>query len=218
MAVEIPLVTRGKHDKDQRQRALIEAATRAFAEKGYEATTTREIAERACCSEGLIHRYFGGKRGLLLAILRDKCERAAGMVHAAVPASESLEDELTQFMLWTLDFMWEQRDFMRVTVEQSVIDAEIGRYIGRGLNAERVKVLEEKLKRHRDAGRVRRDVDLHALAEAIAGLSFASGFFSQAVFETDRDDVRRTAIESARIIARGIEAGGSARAGARRRP
>ena len=37
--------------------------------RGYEATTNREIAARAGCAEGLIHRYFGGKSGLLFNIV-----------------------------------------------------------------------------------------------------------------------------------------------------
>jgi AcrR family transcriptional regulator len=54
----------GKRDKEKRQRSLIDAANAVFAEHGYDAATTRAVAERAGCSEGLIHRYFGGKRGL----------------------------------------------------------------------------------------------------------------------------------------------------------
>jgi len=50
-----------------REAALITAAGKLFASRGYEATTTREIAACADCAEGLIHRYFKGKSGLLLA-------------------------------------------------------------------------------------------------------------------------------------------------------
>src|SRR5436309_15559789 len=55
-------------DRSAKQQALIVAALKLFAEKGYEVTTTREIAACAGCAEGLIHRYFGGKAGLLTAL------------------------------------------------------------------------------------------------------------------------------------------------------
>jgi hypothetical protein len=58
-----------KRDRAGKQRALMLAALRLFATKGYEATTTREIASAAGCAEGLIHRYFKGKAGLLPALV-----------------------------------------------------------------------------------------------------------------------------------------------------
>ena len=59
-------------NRPAREQALIAAATRLFATKGYDATTTREIAAEAGCAEGLIHRYFQGKEGLLFAIIRSR--------------------------------------------------------------------------------------------------------------------------------------------------
>lgn len=198
---ELCPLQRGKHGKEIRQSALMEAATRVFAEKGYDAATTREIAERAGCSEGLIHRYFGGKRGLLLAALRGK--GAASADSHGVPGCADLRDEIERTAIWWLDYTWEVRDFMRVCVGRSVVDPEVGHFIGI-LNRQRVAVIEEMLRRHQAAGRVRPDVDVAAVAEGLAGLTFAAGFFSQVVFEDDRDAVRRRAVRMAEVIARGI--------------
>jgi len=46
------------------RRLLLESAQHVFTTKGYVATTTREIAERAGVSETLMFRYFGSKLGL----------------------------------------------------------------------------------------------------------------------------------------------------------
>ncbi len=197
---------RGKHGKLLRQRALMEAATAVFAEHGYDAATTRAVAERAGCSEGLIHRYFGSKRGLLLALLDEKAERFAEQMRAALPDRASLDEELAQLFLWPLESMWEQRDFMRVCVSRASIDPEVGHVIGHHLNARRVEVIAEKLRRHQAAGRVRSDVDIDAIAYAITGMNLTSGFFLQAVFDLDRDEVRRMTEQTARVIARGIAA------------
>jgi AcrR family transcriptional regulator len=48
---------------------LIDAARRVLGEKGYDAATVREIALAAAVPQGLIHYYFGGKEGLLAAVL-----------------------------------------------------------------------------------------------------------------------------------------------------
>lgn len=49
-------------DKEVR---ILNAAINAFAEKGFEATRTREIAERAGIAEGTIFRYFKSKDAIL---------------------------------------------------------------------------------------------------------------------------------------------------------
>ncbi len=198
-------VQRGKHGKAQRQRALAEAATAVFAEHGYDAATTREIAERAGCSEGLIHRYFNGKRGLLLWILENKAADVTGKLAAALPDRETVEEEIEQLLMYPLDAMWADRDFMRVTVSRSVIDPEIGHVIGHHLNNARVQLIAEKLRRHQRAGRVRADADIDAIAHGIAGMNLTCGFFAQVVFGMDREEVRRHARGIAENITRGLQ-------------
>ena len=44
--------------------AICDAALTLFAEKGFEATTTREIAEQAGAAEGTLYRHFDGKADL----------------------------------------------------------------------------------------------------------------------------------------------------------
>ena len=198
-------VQRGKHGKAQRQQALADAATAIFAEHGYDAATTREIAERAGCSEGLIHRYFQGKRGLLVWILENKAADVSGKLAAALPDRETLAEEVVQLLTFPLDAMWDDRDFMRVTVQRSVIDPEIGHVIGHHLNNARVELISEKLRRHQAAGRVRADADVRAIAHGIAGMNLTCGFFAQVIFAMDRDEVRGYAQGIAEIITRGLK-------------
>jgi len=197
-------IERGKRDKELRQQSLIEAATAVFAERGYDCATTREIAERAGCAEGLIHRYFRGKRGLLLAILESRASQVVQDFVAALPDRDTVEDEIEQILLWNLDTMWERRDFMRVAVSQAAIDSEVGRTVNEGAHNERVRLTKEKLRRHQRAGRMRPGVDLEAMAQAITGLGFALGFSFQVSLGQDRRLARRIAVEAAAEISRGI--------------
>jgi len=50
--------------------ALIEAATQAFIENGYDATGTPDIAERAGVSVGTFYRYFDDKKQVYIEVAR----------------------------------------------------------------------------------------------------------------------------------------------------
>lgn len=56
----------------ERQASLIQAATRLFAKKGFNGTTTKEIARAAGISEALVFKHFPTKRALYAAILAEK--------------------------------------------------------------------------------------------------------------------------------------------------
>lgn len=60
----------------ERELQIMEAALEIFAEKGYQATSTREIAEKAGIAEGTIFRYFKTKKDLLLQLASTVLEKA----------------------------------------------------------------------------------------------------------------------------------------------
>jgi AcrR family transcriptional regulator len=53
----------------EKQRKIIAAAIESFAEKGYAATSTSEIAKKAGVAEGTIFRHYKTKKELLLSIV-----------------------------------------------------------------------------------------------------------------------------------------------------
>ncbi|MGW1103450.1 TetR/AcrR family transcriptional regulator [Streptomyces sp. NPDC002540] len=58
-----------RRDAAATRRRLLEAARDLFAERGYEGTTVRSIAERAGANQALLFRYFGSKQGLLTQVI-----------------------------------------------------------------------------------------------------------------------------------------------------
>src|SRR5215471_12371527 len=62
------------HQADNRAR-LIAAGYTLLSEKGFEATTVKEIARLAVVSPGLFHYYFASKDELLLAVLYEAGKR-----------------------------------------------------------------------------------------------------------------------------------------------
>ncbi len=57
-------------EPDARER-LITAGYRVLAERGYDATTVKEVAREAGVNQGLVHYYFGSKDALLLAVAKE---------------------------------------------------------------------------------------------------------------------------------------------------
>lgn len=60
---------RSRERLEERERGILDAATRLFATAGFHATSTRRIAAAADVSEGTVFHYFGSKNDLMLAIL-----------------------------------------------------------------------------------------------------------------------------------------------------
>ena len=193
-------------DKELRRQALIHAANAVFAERGFDAATTREIAERAGCAEGLIHRYFSGKRGLLLAILDHRSPTIGPEFGAGLVDTDSVEEDIEQIVLHDIDAKWEKRDFMRVCVSQAAIDPELGAAIRDLIQRRQAAVIATRLQTHRGAGRIRSDVDIEAISNVLSGVGFSAGFMQRIAFGRTKDEVKHIAQEAARAIARGISA------------
>lgn len=72
--------TRAPRDRDATVAAIIAAATELMAEKGPDGFGLAELGDHAGVSFGLIHRYFGGKTGLLKEALRQPFARQLARV------------------------------------------------------------------------------------------------------------------------------------------
>lgn len=66
----VPKQVRSQHKKH----ALFESGQRLFSEKGYDHTTSKDIASHAGVSIGTFYRYFEDKRQLLLEIIDERIE------------------------------------------------------------------------------------------------------------------------------------------------
>ncbi|MGI5199299.1 TetR/AcrR family transcriptional regulator [Streptomyces sp. CA-288835] len=85
-------------------RRLLVAAVEAFAERGYHATTTRDIAGRAGMSPAALYIHFKTKEELLHRISRIGHEMALDVLQTAArgegSATERLADAVNSFVRW----------------------------------------------------------------------------------------------------------------------
>jgi len=78
-----------------RQR-LVAQALELFASRGYHATTTALLAERAGIAEGTIYRHFAGKDALYSAVCRGVWERAEAVITDVLATRLPTRERLAQ--------------------------------------------------------------------------------------------------------------------------
>lgn len=88
--------------------AICEAALELFAEKGIEATTTREIAERAGAAEGTLYRHFEGKDDLAAWLYRRCTEDLRERLTEAMEQTSEPEARLEVLIRGVFDFFARQ--------------------------------------------------------------------------------------------------------------
>src|SRR5688572_14414935 len=91
------MATQGERRAETRQR-LLDAAAELFATRGIEASSVDAIAERAERTSGAIYDHFGGKEGILFALLEGWVDDVAAVITAELVAADSLDDRLAA--LW----------------------------------------------------------------------------------------------------------------------
>lgn len=66
-----------RRDPEAKRAAVLDAAAAAFADDGFDATSSAAIARRAGVSEGIVFHYFGSKHGVLEACVAALADRFA---------------------------------------------------------------------------------------------------------------------------------------------
>jgi len=199
---------RSKRTRDRagKQQALIAAALKLFASKGYDATTTREIAASAGCAEGLIHRYFSGKAGLLPALMEYRVSREVADLTRHIHPADSFEDEYLQLVDWAVEHIWEDREFLRVAIPRALLDPGFGQLLQQVGPLQRARAISARLKNFRECQALP-DAEFDALVHSVSVIGFMFGFMRPAVLRQDRKTSARTASVIAKLLIRSFSVG-----------
>jgi len=193
----------GKRNRAAREQALLAAASKLFASHGYEATTTKQIAAAAHCAEGLIHRYFHGKAGLLMAIIQARVSCEVSDLSENLRLHSNLGDEVRQLVEFEVDRMWEDRDFLRVIIPRALLDPAFGALFAEAGPLQRARAISDRLRKCKSSDALRKH-ELEALAHFIGIAGFMFGFMRPVVLGHDRRAARQMAAEIAGLIARAV--------------
>ena len=103
------------------KRAVLDAATQLFAEKGYEDTSVDEIVQASGVSLGSMYHQFGGKLEVFLALAQEVLNRhAAASVRASNRAAHARPaDPVAAYVAGAHAFLmsvWEDRGITRIMI------------------------------------------------------------------------------------------------------
>jgi AcrR family transcriptional regulator len=77
----------------QRVKDILQAGRDVFAEKGYDAATSAEIAQRAGISEATVFSYFSGKRELCARVIADWYDEIIDAFESGLPREGSVRQQ-----------------------------------------------------------------------------------------------------------------------------
>jgi AcrR family transcriptional regulator len=104
--------------------ALYKAAVGLIAERGYEATTLRDIAQRAGVSVGLLYRYFPNKRAVVLHLYDELSAQYAERAQQ-MPVGK-WHDRFNFALATSLDVLWPHRSTLSALTSVLVGDLHEG--------------------------------------------------------------------------------------------
>ncbi len=120
-------VPRPRMTGTQRRQQLIEIGRVLFAERGYDATSIEEIAQRAQVSKPVVYEHFGGKEGLYAVVVDREMSMLLDMITSSLTQNRS-RIRLEQVALALLTYIEERTDGFRILVRDQPAAAADGRY------------------------------------------------------------------------------------------
>ena len=122
-SVPVNKQTRRERRIERQRKAIMDAAAELFAQKGYQATTTKDIADSVDIGESTLYGYFSSKKELLKAILSQQAEMVDSLlVHLT-------ELEQPQSVVALVDLLMEKilarTVYNRVLIAEAWTDDEI---------------------------------------------------------------------------------------------
>jgi len=183
-----------------RREALLLAATEAFAARGYEGATVRDIARRAGCTEGMVRHYFANKDGLLEAVLQKRATDVARSFDT-LPPQATLEDEIRALFEWQLHSIANAPAAVRLTQGMSYFNARAAAQWQIG-HANHIAALTRRLERHQLLGHIRPGVNIELLAEQVS--LTAIGIARLQIIDAQPPDAPEWIAQAARGLALGF--------------
>jgi AcrR family transcriptional regulator len=150
-----------------RREQILKTALKLFAESGFDATSTRQIAKEAGIAEGLIFHYFPTKASLLTAILEDRLEGRMAFRTQLRPLLEGAGGNPAREVLGTVASGWLatlRRDEEIVVLFAAAQTNPDVRAAWQGLIREGTELLTGYLAARVDAGELRKDLPLETAA------------------------------------------------------
>lgn len=112
----------------QRRLQLLDVSRRLFAEKGFDATSIEEIAQRAQVSKPVVYEHFGGKEGIYAVVVDREIQALTTALTGALQTGGHPQVLLERTALALLDYIEENEDGFRILVRDSPVTQSTGTF------------------------------------------------------------------------------------------
>jgi AcrR family transcriptional regulator len=185
-----------------RQEAIVDAAQRVFAARGFAAASISEIACAAGVSDGLIYRYFDDKRDLLNTVLGNFYERILIALDAALARHDGFAARLEALIRGHLGVFVEDAGLCRLFISEIRMVSDYPGSVPHALNRRYTSVLVRLVDDAKQAGEVRPDIDARLLCDMLFG-GIEHLVFRQ-LKRSGHIDVERSVRDIAALLLRGV--------------
>ena len=155
-----------------RREAIIDAAVKLFAEKGFRGTTTRELASAVGVSEPVLYQHFETKRDLYRAIIQRKAQAGEERIKAKLgPYFEQADDIafFTKLAEMIIEWHTEDPDYIRILLYSALEGHELSELFHECQCSSFLNQVTDYIRRRIDAGAFRA-IDPGAIAGSFAGM------------------------------------------------
>ncbi len=113
MAKKKARASKNNGEPESRQQ-ILDAALSLFAQKGYAATSVREIVDAVGITAPSLYYYFGSKEGLYMELMQTHCSQIDSMLALHTHTRESAKHRLKDLVGTIFQHVIEDRDFFRL--------------------------------------------------------------------------------------------------------
>ncbi len=114
-----------EHKKAETRQAIMAAAVRLFAEKGYEKTSIEDLANAAGIGKATVYGYFATKDDIFMAYCDEQLEEAFAQLQHPGCCGGKLIDQLLTFFMIKFKFVTENKEFGRQMIREMVFPKDI---------------------------------------------------------------------------------------------
>ena len=133
-------VNQRKKTVEQRRQDILEASLRIFAKKGYNGSTTAEIARAAGVAEGTIFRHFATKKDLLIAVLEPKVLN--GLIQLDKEHGDDTPiDFFRRFLMNRLELLNENDALVRFMFAEAQYHVEVREALFKGILGQGISII-----------------------------------------------------------------------------
>jgi AcrR family transcriptional regulator len=112
----------------QRREQLLDVGRSLFAERGFDATSVEEIAQRAGVSKPVVYEHFGGKEGLYAVVVDREMRSLLDAITGVLSSSGHPRELLERAAFALLDYVESSSDGFRILVRDSPVAQSTGSF------------------------------------------------------------------------------------------